>query len=162
MDATQRMVPTNGGKRIGIKLDQPTWQAIDWLSGQQGKTWQQWCANVIETIPNGENLTACVRATAMDSLLQETVFAERADALAGLQPLGFQLASVFYRDRDFNDGIEQATIEGRTDLFSVEVMTGMDEFGRVAFYIRNKLQEAPHMIISTPFKPAQWLDAEAN
>lgn len=158
MEATQRMIPLPEGKRAGIKLDQATWQAIDWLADHNGKTWQQWCAEVIQGTSEGENATAAVRAAAMASLLHETVFNDRAEQFSGIQPTGFRLAGTCDR-KGLQEAIEQAVIEGTADLVSVEIMSGIDEHQRVAFYIKNKLADAPHMLISTPFTPMQWLDA---
>ena len=159
MEILQRMVPLPGGKRAGIKLDEPTWAAIDWLSEKAEKTWQQWCADVIDRTPDHENLTAAVRAAAMESVLDETIFNERAEGFSGLHAAGFRQAGLCHIGRDFDEAKDQAIIEGKADLTSVEVMSGIDEHGHVAYYIRNKLADAPHMIISTPFTPMQWLDA---
>ncbi len=158
-ETTARMIPLGGSKRQPLRFDEATWTAIDWLSERFGKTWQQWCLEVIEATPEGENVTASVRAKAMEAVLLETVFNDRAEGIAGLHAAGFRQAGLCHTDRDFNEAKDQAFIEGSADLSSVEVMSGIDEHGHVAYYIRNKLADAPHMLISTPFTPMQWLEA---
>jgi hypothetical protein len=161
METTQRMVPLSDGSgdRAGIKLDTASWTAIEWLAAQEGITWQQWCLAVIKKAPEGVNLTATVRSAAMDAILNATVFADRAEAFASPQALGFSMAGVCWRPEDFQYALDQATvIEGRQDLGSVEIISGIDEFGRVCFYVRNKLEDCPSMTISVPLKPEQWLE----
>lgn len=88
-----------------------------------------------------------------------TTAPECLETFGSLLGAGFQLAGLCYSERDFAETVGQAFIESRADLTSVEISTGIDEFGRVAFYIRNREPDAPHMVISTPFTPMQWLDA---
>jgi len=150
-----------GGKRRGINLDARTWNAVDWLAKQRGVKWGELAREWAEAGTSGpdkdENLTRVIRTAVINELLRETVFAERAEAMCGHQATGFRLAGMFYRQDDFEYAVKQATeIEGTQDLTTIEIATGADEFGRITFYIKNQLEGAPSMIISTPFTKAEW------
>ena len=150
------------GKKRGIRLDDGTWQAIDWLADQRGVKWsvlaQEWATLAIQgEFEKGDNLTGVIRSAVMNALLQETILAERAEAYNLPEATGFALAGVCYRSEDFDHAVKQATlIDGCADLTSVEVHTGIDEFGRVSFYVRNLLEGQPSMTIATPFTPDEW------
>ena len=59
------------GKRTGIKLDPATWQAVDWIAGQQNRKWSEWAREEIEKYPNADNMTAVIREAAMTELFNE-------------------------------------------------------------------------------------------
>lgn len=82
MKSIQRMLPLGDGKRTGVKLDTATWQAIDWLAGQQGQTWQEWCLSIIKSIDESENATAAIRAAAMDGIFTELMLAKEENKVA--------------------------------------------------------------------------------
>lgn len=157
MDKIQKTVTLPGGKRGTVALDEASWATIDWLAKRQGKTSRQWCEQTLAATPNPGNITALLRQHALDRLLHETIYQERAEAMSDPQPVGFSLAGVC-NDADFNEAVGNALIEGSCDLTSVRVLAGIDEHGQVAFYVRNLLAECDHMVISTPFRPEEWLD----
>jgi predicted DNA-binding ribbon-helix-helix protein len=69
--------PFRDGKRTGIKLDSATWVAIEWLADQQDQTWQEWCNKIIHATPEDENVTASIRAEAMDGIFSELMLAKK-------------------------------------------------------------------------------------
>lgn len=150
MDATQRMVPLESGKRTGIKLDQAAWQAIDWLAERQGVTWQKWCAQIIAAAPEGENLTASVRSAAMDALVVETVFGGRGQDLAAMAANPLLRSSGTLSDQQLEEILSGATIQGSSDFGGFTVSFGHDEHGQDCVWIKNGLRGWPHFAFVVP------------
>lgn len=150
------------GRRRGIRLDEGTWQAIDWLAEQRGVKWaelaREWVTLGAHGPEKDDNLTRIIRSATMQCLLQETILSERADQFGGLQSPGFALAGMA-DDASFDESLSQAIIEATSDFVGFEISTGIDEFGRVAYWIRNGVRGGSNLILSTPFTPTQWLDA---
>lgn len=73
-----------GDKKRGVRLDGPTWAAIDLLAAQAGVKWaelaRQWAASDPEDAES--NLTAVIRAGATADLLARQLRPERATATA--------------------------------------------------------------------------------
>ncbi len=156
MEATQKMIPVGKGKRIGIKLDEPTWRAVEWLAEQAGQTWQQWCAQVIqEAGEDSNNMTAVVRAAAMDRLLSETILADRADQMTSPQAIAMRMAGQC-DDGVFREDLQQSTVESKSDCGGFTLRTGIDMYGRICYWIENGLRGGTHIIVRTPFTPEQW------
>lgn len=59
------------GYRTGIRLNPATWRAVDWIVSQQGHKWSEWAREQLEQKPDADNMTAVIRAAAMDALLVE-------------------------------------------------------------------------------------------
>ncbi|MCC4115290.1 ribbon-helix-helix domain-containing protein [Aromatoleum toluclasticum] len=159
MEMEQRPITLPNGKRSSIRLDEPTWAAIDWLAERSGQKWAVWCNNVIETVTEGENATAALRAAAMDGILAETLFPERAAQHADPSSVTWKnLAEC--GDRDFDYALEQAakdgTIEGHADCGGFTVYSGVSEHGNVTYYIRNNLKDGSNVIINTPYRLEEW------
>jgi predicted DNA-binding ribbon-helix-helix protein len=150
METTQRMVPLVGGGRCGIKLDQATWQAIEWLAKRQGKSWQQWCANIIESTQEGENTTAAVRANAMSGLLTATVFEDRADQHAAMEQHPIMRNSGTLNDRQFDEATRTATIQGWSDFGGFAIGFGHDEHGQDCVWVKNGLRNGLHFAFVVP------------
>lgn len=144
MDTTQRMVPLEGGRRAGIKLDKAAWQAIDWLSAQEGKTWQQWCAKVIECIPEGINVTAAVRTAAMDALVFETIVGERGESLAAMADHPLLKDSGTLNERQLDAVMKHAQVQGWSDFGGFSIYFGHDEHGQDCVWIKNGLRNGLH------------------
>ena len=150
MEAAQRMVPLTNGKRTGITLDQVTWQAIEWLSGQKEKTWQQWCSRVIEATPAGENTTAAIRAAAMDGLLSATIFEDRGQDLSAMEANSLTRNSVALNDRQLKEFLKLATVQGKSDFDAFEVIFGHDEHGEDFLVIKNGMRDSLHFATLAP------------
>jgi predicted DNA-binding ribbon-helix-helix protein len=148
------------GKRRGIRLDQGTWQSIDWLATQKGVKWaelaREWATFGTHGPMKDDNLTRIIRAAAIQSLLAETIFAEWADMHATLSgPLWASLGTC--NDESFDYALQQAeSVEGHMDFGGFELHAGVSEFGNVTFYVRNNLRDCSHCIISTPIPYADW------
>lgn len=156
MELEQRMLKLGDGKRMPIKMELSSWKAVEWLADRDFVQWDEWCRKAIDS--GGGNATASIRAAVIDGLLQESIQQERAEAFGMPQATGFAMAGVCWRPEDFDYAVQQATaIEGRQDLGSVEVISGIDDFGRICYYIRNKLEDCPSMTISVPLTPTEWL-----
>lgn len=156
------------GKKRGIRLDGATWQAIDWLAEQRGVKWSalahEWAtmaghAKQVGNDSGGENLTGVIRSHAMQELLNETILNERASMFENVGPIWQSLGMV--SDNDIQEVISQATsIEGSGDLVGFKIAAGVNEFGKVTFYIENGMKGCPSLIISTPFSLEQWEAAQ--
>lgn len=157
METEQRMLKLGDGKRMPIRMEGSAWAAVDWLSGRDFVQWDEWCKKAIDAAGGG-NATSSIRTAIIDGLLFESIQQERADANGMPPATGFGMAGICWRQEDFDYAVSQATVlEGRQDLVSVEVIAGIDEFGRVCYYIQNKLKDCPSMTISVPLTPSQWL-----
>lgn len=152
------------GKRRGIRLDEGTWQSIDWLAGQRGVKWTElaceW-ATLGGHGPHGDtNLTRVIRAAAIQSLLSETIFAERADMHGSSGPIWASLGMC--DDRGFQEAMNEAEIEGAEDFVGFKLAAGVNEFGNVTFYIENNVKDCPSLIISTPFSRTEWTERQGG
>lgn len=150
MDAVQRMVPLEGGKRAGVKLDHATWQAIDWLSEQSGRTWQQWCAKVITATPDTKNATAAVRAAAMDGLLVATVFAGRGEHLDAMEANVLTRRCAMLNDEQLGAFLQTATVQGQSDFNAFTVIFGQDENEEDFLIARNGMRDGLHFATLAP------------
>ncbi|MBU1264039.1 MAG: ribbon-helix-helix domain-containing protein [Gammaproteobacteria bacterium] len=146
-EVLQRMLPLKNGRRTAIKIDTATWQAIDWLAEQSGQTWQQWCASVIDAMPEGENMTASLRSAAMDCILTETVMGSRAtiDSIADKHPL--LCDSAMMSDAELSEHMRKCHIDGSEDMGGFILHAGQDEFGRACLWIENQLKGWPSVVI---------------
>ena len=137
-----------GGKRTGIKLDLATWQAIEWLSGQAGKTWQQWCAKIIESTPADQNVTASVRAAATKALVMATVFSERrGDDLTAMENNALMRNSAALNDSRRRLMLLDATVHGSCDFGCFVIKFGQNEHGRDFVLVENKMRDEQHFIL---------------
>lgn len=152
MKVIQRMLPLGSGKRTAVKLDPATWQAIDWLAGQKRQTWQEWCAAVIHATQEDENITAAIRAAAMDGILTETILASRAtlDSIAEGHPL--LRYSAMMNDEEFADHMHSCHIDGSEEMGGFTLHAGKDEFERPCLWFENQLKEWPNLVIPMPEK----------
>lgn len=82
-------------------------------------------------------------------------FTDRAASLTDMPP-EMQLSGTF-DDADFLATVKQAQsidfVSG--DLGGFQLATGVNEFGKISFYIKNN-QDELNLIISTPFTRKQW------
>lgn len=145
VEVLQRMLPLKGGKRTAIRLDAAMWQAIDWLAEQNGQTWQQWCASVIDTLHEGENMTAALRAAAMDCLLIKTVMASPATLDSVAHPL--LRYSALMNEKELAEHMRKCRIEGSEGMGGFVLHAGTDEFGRPCVWIENRLKGWPSVVI---------------
>lgn len=148
------------GKRRGIRLDEGTWQAVDWLAKQRGVKWQalanEWV--VLATggkREKGDNLTGIVRTAVMGALLEATILQERADMHQNTGPIWQALGMC--DDTELHESLTQAqSIEGTEDFVGFKLAAGINEFGFVTFYIENGIKKGSNLIISTPVKADKW------
>ena len=158
-ETTQRMLTLPDGKRIGLTLEGITWAAIDRLAAEGQTDWRQWCINVLKTTPDSANQTRAVRAAVTEGLMFHSFLQDRADLMRRPQPAVLALSGTF-DDRDFDADLRTAqSIDGEEDYGGFSLLTGVDQFGRVCFWIRNNLRNSPNCIIPLPFTPAQINDA---
>lgn len=152
MKVVQRMLPLGDGKRSGIKLDSPTWQAVDWLAGQNGQTWREWCVAIIHATKEDENITAAIRAAAMDGILMETVLASRAnlDSIADEHPL--LRYSAMMNDEELAEHMRSCQIDGSEEMGGFTLHAGKDECGRYCLWFENQLKGWPNLVIPMPEK----------
>lgn len=144
---TQRMVPLSNGGRSGVRLDAPTWEAVEWLAGTKGQTWQQWCAAVIEQTPDDDNATAAIREAAMGGLLAETILAQRVslDSIADRHPL-LRYSNTF-DDGELADHMRRCEVWGGEDMGGFKLHAGKDEFGRPCMWIENGMKGWPSVVV---------------
>ncbi len=150
MEVSQRMIPLEGGKRTGVRLDNATWQAIDWLAQQAGKSWQQWCAMVIDRTPEDQNATAAVRTAAMDGLLAATVFQDRSSQIAAMESHPMMQNSGVLDDRQFEDVMAGANVQGWSDFGGYAIGFGQDDFDQDCVWVKNGLRNGLHFAFVLP------------
>lgn len=150
------------GRRRGVRLDEGTWQAVDWLAAQRGIKWSELAREWVTLathgqMQQGDNLTGIIRSAAMQCLLSETVFQDRADMVTSAGPIWQSLGMC--EDKQFHEALTAATsIDGSDDFVGFKCSAGVNEFGWVTFYIENAIKECPSLIISTPFTRQEWED----
>lgn len=149
MEMKQRMIPHAKG-RTGIKLDEPTWTAVDWLASSGGSTWKQWCASIIDGLPKGENMAAALRAAAMDGLLAATIFEERGEHLAAMERHPLMRDSAILDDTTLEEVMTGATMQGWSDFGGFAIGFGHDEHGQECLWVRNGLRNHPHFALVLP------------
>jgi hypothetical protein len=152
-EITQCMLTGTTGKRSSIKLDQPTWQAIDWLAGQRGQSWQEWCNSVLANVTGDENQTATLREAAMSGLLGATIFPDpqdRAEQLALQEGHALMRNSAPLDEAMLNSTLKWAKVQGRSDFVGFEVIFGFDQHGTDCIWIKNGLRDGLHFAIQAP------------
>jgi len=150
MEIIQRMLPLEGSKRTGLKLDGATWQAVDWLAAKRGVTWQDWCKSVVGATPAGDNITATVRAAAMNELLEATIFEGRGEWLETINFHPFMRNSAMLNDAQLEDILAGATVQGRENFGGFTVIFGHDEGGQDCVWVRNGLRDGLHFAFVIP------------
>ena len=154
-----RMLPLGQKRRLPLRLDAATWQAVEILASRSGITWQDWCARVLQSAGNDStNMTAVVRSAAMDGLLGESIVAERAEQFTGPQAVAMQMAGIC-NNSVFAEDIRAGAVQSSSEFGGFTLRSGTDENGRVCFWIENGLKEHPNAIVRTPFTPEQWRNA---
>lgn len=73
MQVTQRMLSLPDGRRTSIKLDSPSWQAVDFAAAKREAKWDEWAAGILANTNDVSNMTAYLRAAAIQALLDEVV-----------------------------------------------------------------------------------------
>lgn len=152
-EITQRMLATSTGKRSSLKLDKPTWQAIDWLASQRGQSWQEWCNHALTNVTGDENMTGTLRQAAMAGLLGETIFADpadRAEQLALQESHALMRNSAPMDEALLKSTLKHAKVQGRSDFGGFEVLFGFDEHGTDCIWIKNGLRDGLHFAIQAP------------
>lgn len=152
----QRMLNLESGKRTPVKLDAPTWQAVDWLAGQVGQSWKTWCADVAGKSSDGENMTAAIREAAMAGLLDASVFAGRDEQLAAMEAHPIMENSGILDDDGLADILKNARVAGHSDFGGFSVLFGLDEHYQDCIWIKNGLRDGLHFAFVVP------LDAKAT
>lgn len=150
------------GKRRGIRLDEGTWQAIDWLAEQRGVKWaelaREWATLGKHAIDSDKNMTRIIRSSAVQALLAETIFNERAEMFDTPSGPIWQSLGVC-DDEGLDYALAQAkSIEGHQDFGGFTLHAGVSEHGNAAFYIRSSMKDGDNLIISTPFRLEEWAE----
>jgi hypothetical protein len=149
----QRTLTVATNKRASIKLDQPTWQAVEWLARERGQTWQEWCKQTLVEVSGEENMTAAVREAAMVGLLGATIFPDFQDRA---EQLALQESNVLMRnsapvdDTLLKSTLKRAKVQGGSDFGGFEVLFGFDEHGTDCIWIKNRMRNGLHFAIQAP------------
>jgi len=149
----QRTLTTAPRKRAAIKLDDPTWQAVEWLARERGQTWQEWCKQVLVEVTGDENMTAALREAAMSGLLGATIFPNlhhRAEQLALQESHVLMRNSAPIDDKLFKSTLKHAKVHGGSDFGGFEVLFGFDEHGIDCIWIKNRMRDGLHFAIQAP------------
>ena len=148
----QRMVTLTDGKRVPIKLDAPTWQAVEWLAEHRSTTWAELCADVLASTPDADNMTATIREAAMSGLLEETVFADRAAQIAAMEMHPLMRNSGLLNDAQLNKILKTARVAGQSDFGGFTVIFGLDEYAQDCIWIKNGLRDGMHFAFVVPIE----------
>ncbi|MBB3005809.1 hypothetical protein [Cupriavidus alkaliphilus] len=153
VDVVARMLRLSDGKRLPIKLDAPTWQAIDWLAQSKAQNWQEWCRAVVGAADEGSNLTASIREAAMAALVRHTLFPDdRGEQLEAMERHTLMRNSGMLNDKQLEEILSAATVEGWSDFGGFAVGFGVDDTGQDCVWVRNGLREGLHMAFASPVK----------
>ena len=150
----QRTLTTAPGRRAAIKLDDPTWQAVEWLARERGQTWQEWCKQVLVEVTGDENMTAALREAAMAGLLGATIFPDlqdRAEQLALQEGHALMRNAAPVDDKLLKSALKHGKVLGGSDFGGFEVLFGFDEHGTDCIWIRNRMRDRLHFAIQAPF-----------
>lgn len=148
-----RTLELTNGHRTGIRLDAATWQAVDWIASQQKRKWSEWAREQLERHPKADNMTAVIRAAAMDAMLVETILAERTatlNSIADEHPL--LRYSAMMNDKELAEHMRRCQVFGSEELGGFTVHAGKDEFKRPCLWFENQLKGWPHLVIPMPDK----------
>lgn len=149
----QRTLTTAPGRRAAIKLDDPTWQAVEWLARERGQTWQEWCKQVLVEVTGAENMTAALREAAMTGLLGATILPDlqnRAEQLALQEGHALMRNAAPVDDKLLKSTLKHGKVLGGSDFGGFEVLFGFDEHGTDCIWIRNRLRDGLHFVIQAP------------
>lgn len=153
VDVVGRMLPLGDGRRMPVKLDTQTWRAIDWLAQRTAKSWQEWCRAVVDAADDGSNLTASIREAAMSALVQHALFPDdRGAQLEVMERHTLMRNSGMLNDKQLDEILNAATVEGWSDFGGFAVGFGVDDAGQDCVWIRNGLREGLHMAFASPVK----------
>jgi predicted DNA-binding ribbon-helix-helix protein len=152
MEISQKNLTLLSGKRTGLKVDAATWQAIDYLAGQRGITWQDWCRAAIERSGTDENITGTVRAAVTNDLMMASVLDGRGESLETIVGHTLMHDSATLNDGQWGDIMKTATVQGSEDFGGYAVFFGHDESGQECIWIRNGLRNGLHFAIIYPNK----------
>ncbi|GHD76933.1 hypothetical protein ACFSQE_06410 [Vogesella fluminis] len=142
---------THGGKRVPIELTPSEWDAVEMFAAEDGISVGNWLRlRLVESDATKITPAMLIRHILADRLM--AAIGRRAELTPAT---GFEQANT-PNDEDFADMVAAAQINGTVDLIGCTVMTGVNESGCVAFYIRNGWRDGLHMTISTPLTPAEW------
>lgn len=151
MSGLQRMITLSDGRRFGVRVDLPTWQAIEYLAGQSGKTYARWCAEIVEATPDESNATGAIRAAAMDALMQAVVFGpERADQIASMENHELMTGSAAITDDQLAEYTSTGMVAGSCDFGGFTVIYGTDENAQDCIWIKNGLRDHMHFAFVVP------------
>lgn len=153
----QRTLTIATNTRASIKLDQPTWQAVEWLARQRGQTWQEWCKEVLINVDdNDNNKTAAVREAAMAGVLGATIMPDlatlqdRAEQLARQDNHALMRNAAPIDDKLLMATLKRAKVQGGSDFGGFEVLFGFDEHGVDHIWVKNRLTGGLHFAIQAP------------
>jgi predicted DNA-binding ribbon-helix-helix protein len=154
-EAQTRTLDLGDGKRTTIRLDTPTWQAVELLAAGQGLRWTRWVRQELAGSPDAENKHAVIRTAAMRGLLEGQFLAERAGAAdASVTPL-LTWASTL-DDAQLAEELKGGLVDaGPIDLGGFKVRAGSDTHGRACIWIENMLRGCPHYAIPLPWSWAE-------
>jgi predicted DNA-binding ribbon-helix-helix protein len=150
VSSVQRMLALPSGKRVSMKLDEATWQAIDWLAEQRGKSWQDWSVLTLANMDEGENMTAALREAAMSGLMEETIFADRAGQLEAMELHPLMRNSGMLNDQQLEEILSKARVAGHSDFGGFSVFFGLDEYFQDCIWIKNELRDGLHFAFVIP------------
>lgn len=137
------------GKRRGVRLDDGTWQAIDWLADQSGVKWAELARNWVTNATNDDgNLTRVIRSAVMNELLAATILGEdRGRQLAAIELNSLMRNSGSLNDKQLGEVMKSATVQGEIEQGGFNVIFGHDGVGQDCVWIENNLRGWPHFAL---------------
>lgn len=140
------------GKRRGIRLDDATWHAVDWLAAQQGVKWaelaREWAG---DASGSDDNLTRVIRTAAMNAMVLWAILGEeRGSDLAAMEANALTRRSGMFSDQQLGDFLANATVQGESDQGGYTVIFGRDENADDFLVIRNNMRDGLHFATLAP------------
>lgn len=122
-----RGITLTNGKKTSLHLEVATWAAIDYIAASEGRKWQRWANEVLDTKDEVQNFSSVIRAAAMDNLLNRQ---RMIDAEVGTEVLDEHheiIGTEYYRidDEALQSELDAARITHRDNAFDgFEVIAG--------------------------------------
>lgn len=122
-----RSLTMSGGKKTTLVLETETWAAIDYIAACEGRRWQEWANEALETHPDVGTSAGTIRTAAMSTLLSRQLANDDATHTQALDESHEIVGTEYYRidDQALQSELDAARITHRDSAFNgFEVIAG--------------------------------------
>lgn len=138
------------GKRRGVRLDNSTWHALDWLAAQRGAKWSDMARDWLGQ-SDDSNVTRTIRQQTIDGLMIAAIHGEsRIAHTEAMDNHPHMATSSTLNDSQLEEELAAGLVQGNFDLVGFAVIFGHDQHGQPSTWIKNGLRDELHFVITTP------------